>query len=151
MNLRPIDTPRKMPSKGAIASYWYRVTRICDNAWLKENIPIRIVEMNWKKPRCMGCGFSSDAWVPQYRKGTKSWLLKKTWETTYLERHHMVPVSMRGSDNLSNFVLLCYSCHTYAPYVSTRWEALDWLQKCPPFNKILYNYVSTILERMELT
>lgn len=56
---------------------------------------------------------------------------KVCWRCGYerkLYRCHIIPDSLGGKDEPSNFVLLCYQCHEEAPNVEDRQFMWDWIK-----------------------
>lgn len=53
-----------------------------------------------------------------------------------LERCHIIPYSLGGKDEPSNFVLLCSECHQEAPNVESKTFMWDWIKSyhCPFYN-----------------
>lgn len=83
------------PSSKKIAEYWYDQLPkkhnenlfYCNNLWLAE-------------PACQGCGgWSSDSPNPS------------SWDHHALEKAHIIAWSIGGSNEPSNFLLLCRHCH----------------------------------------
>lgn len=57
--------------------------------------------------------------------------LNRCWRCGYerkLERCHIIPRSLGGEDNPSNFVLLCKRCHSENPNVNDPEIMWDWLK-----------------------
>lgn len=88
-----------MPTKRTIAQWW--VDR-------DGRIPVEHDE-----PACFACEYSRDSW---------------TWETSALERCHLVPRQFGGSDEPANLVLLCPACHRAAPDTPDRESMLRWVR-----------------------
>ena len=66
----------------------------------------------------MGC--DSDQWH------------KRCWRCGYvrdLERCHIIPRSLNGTDTPDNFVLLCNECHQEAPNVNDKDYMMQWIKK----------------------
>jgi hypothetical protein len=90
-----------LPSRAAIAAYW-------------STVPVKWNDgtthpMEHNDEGCWACGWDVDAC------GT-------------LERAHLVPRSLGGSDEPSNLVLLCRSCHRKAPNTDDAQYMLDWVR-----------------------
>ena len=104
-------------------------------------------------PCCFVCGWYSEHWV----KVTP----KASWERATLERAHIVPRSLGGSDDASNVILLCSPCHRdspdwHDPSAMARWiagrpdraskeveEFSDWAKaalEVPEFQALLAEY-----------
>lgn len=101
-------------------------------------------------PCCFACGWHSERWT----KATP----RASWERATLERAHIVPSSLGGSDDASNVILLCSPCHHDSPdwpdpSAMARWiaerpdraskeveEVSDWLdalKQVPEFSEAL--------------
>lgn len=99
---------------------------------------------------CFTCGWYSERWA----KATA----KSCWERATLERAHIVPASLGGSDDAANVILLCAPCHRdspdwHDPSAMAEWIAMrpdrsskeiedmsDWcaaLQQVPEFRDVL--------------
>jgi hypothetical protein len=50
-------------------------------------------------------------------------------ETSRLQKCHIVPSSLGGSDSASNFVPLCSLCHDESPDVNDPLEMLQWMKQ----------------------
>jgi len=85
-----------MPSKKDIAEYW------------KNNMPYNEMELNfdWADAEfcCWNCG------EDKRRKERAN-----RYDLARLERCHIQPKQFKGSNDPSNFVLLCKQCHSQAP------------------------------------
>ena len=57
---------------------------------------------------------------------------RRCWRCGYirnLERCHIIPRSLNGSDTPENYVLLCNECHQEAPNVSDKNYMIEWIKK----------------------
>ena len=117
---------RKTPPKHhEIAEYWM-------NNW-KEYTFTPAIDIG--EPSCFGCGIFDNGW--DYNPDSKkrdTW--QKCWESTKgkLERAHIIPHSLDGSNDVSNYVLLCKKCHSSAPNVKDREYFLSWVKKVTRMN-----------------
>jgi hypothetical protein len=101
-----------LPSKAAIFRAWMR--------WLDEN------GIDWGEPCCWACG---EFWWGRYDPNPRSRPddLGKIWEAAKpLERCHIIPRSLGGSDDPENLFLLCIDCHDRAPNTTSREAFLQW-------------------------
>lgn len=102
-----------MPTNGEIFEYW--------KDWLNDN------GFDWGEPSCWACrrwwGTKYDTQNPK-----TSWdEIKKLWnKVTPLQRCHIIPRSLGGTDNPSNLFLMCRDCHDKAPDTSSREKFLLW-------------------------
>lgn len=71
------------------------------------------------EPCCFACGWYSEHWD----KPTP----RSSWERAALERAHIVPSSLGGSDDLDNLILLCGPCHKESPDWSDASEMARWI------------------------
>lgn len=77
------------------------------------------------EPNCFACS----AWG---RYDAQAWGREHTWERgVTLERAHVVPRSLGGSDEPENIVLLCYDCHLAAPDTAEAQYMWRWLAAHP--------------------
>lgn len=104
-------------------------------------------------PCCFACDWHSERW----NKATP----RASWERATLERAHIVPRSLDGSDDASNVILLCSPCHRdspdwHDPSAMARWiaerpdraskeveELGDWARaalEVPEFQALLAEY-----------
>jgi len=103
-----------LPSKSEIFEYW-------KNRFEKLGLFV-----DWGEPGCWACGFHYDAKY-DVRSSHPSWSrVLACWEKTPLQRCHIVPRSLGGSDKVSNLFLMCRECHDLAPNTTSRKVFLDW-------------------------
>jgi hypothetical protein len=77
------------------------------------------------EPDCFACG----AWG---RYDAEAWGREHTWgRGVTLERAHVVPRSLGGSDEPENIVLLCHECHLAAPDTAEARYMWQWLAAYP--------------------
>lgn len=103
-----------LPSKAEIFEYWKTS---------KEYIII-----DWYEPSCWACG---EWWGGIYdidleKEGTGAHVRKKIWNRVPLQRCHIVPKSLGGTNDLSNLFLMCKDCHDLAPNTKSRELFLTW-------------------------
>lgn len=105
-----------LPSKALIFDHW------------KDRFREIGIFIDWGEPSCWACGFhygskydikSSDASMPQILDG---------WERMPLQRCHIVPRSLGGTDELSNLFLMCRECHDLAPNTSIPEVFFEWVR-----------------------
>lgn len=90
--------------------------------WLDEN------GIDLGDPCCWACG---GFWWGRYDPGpgSRSDDLGKIWDAAKpLERCHIVPRSLGGSDEPENLFLLCLECHDRAPNTTSREAFLQWVK-----------------------
>jgi hypothetical protein len=71
-------------------------------------------------PCCFACGWFSERW-------TEGRSPRKAWERATLERAHIVPAGLGGSNAASNIILLCSPCHRDSPDWHDPWEMAVWI------------------------
>jgi hypothetical protein len=75
------------------------------------------------QPYCWAC---DQIWHGIYdRKRGEYW---KAWERAPLQKCHIVPKSLGGSFEPSNFVLMCKECHDLAPNTNSPEIFFEWLK-----------------------
>jgi HNH endonuclease len=63
--------------------------------------------------------------------------LKRIWDDSRLERAHIVPYSLGGSNHVSNYLLLCKQCHKDAPDTANPRFMLQWAQRRDSYGTIV--------------
>jgi len=74
-------------------------------------------------PCCFACGWFSERWSRPTQKAS--------WERATLERAHIIPSSLGGSDDASNVILLCAPCHRDSPDWPDPSEMARWIAARP--------------------
>ncbi len=100
-----------VPTKWALAQYWVDVSGHEVFAPHLEDLA---------HPCCFACGWFSERWMDGRSP-------KAGWERATLERAHIVPAGLGGSDGAANIVLLCAPCHREAPDWHDPWEMAVWI------------------------
>jgi hypothetical protein len=101
---------KNAPSKKKIVSWWI------------DNYEVESLEENGHLGRGHECGMGAD--MSEWEE--RCWCCGRLED---LERCHIVPHSVGGSNHPSNFVLLCYSCHIDAPNVNDKHEMWRYIYK----------------------
>ena len=71
--------------------------------------------IDWGEPSCWACGFHYDAKY-DIRRSDASWdEILSCCEKIPLQRCHIVPRSLGGTNEVSNLFLMCRECHDRAP------------------------------------
>jgi len=99
------------PSRKRIAEYW------CSEEALHELVMFPALLTDPEEPECQACGYYAVSWP--------------NWNSSKLERAHILARSAGGSWDTSNFLLLCRSCHQEAPMTNDRNHMLQWAQTRP--------------------
>lgn len=103
------------PTKWAIAQYW---------AGAPLGHEVFAPHLNIDDPCCFACGWFSERW----KEGRSA---RKAWERARLERAHIIPASLDGSDGADNIILLCNPCHQESPDWADPWEMARWISTRP--------------------
>lgn len=104
------------PSKWVIAQYWAASTELDREVFA----PYLSID----DPCCFACGWFSERW----KNGCST---KKAWERARLERAHVIPAGLGGSNKPDNIILLCTPCHEESPDWFDPWEMAIWISKRP--------------------
>jgi hypothetical protein len=75
-------------------------------------------------PCCFACGWFSERW----KSGRSP---RTAWERARLERAHIIPAGLGGSNGADNIILLCTACHEESPDWFDPWEMALWISKRP--------------------
>lgn len=87
-----------VPTKWQIAQHWNGSPDRASFAPMLETLD---------HPCCFACAWYSERWVKETPKSS--------WERATLERAHIIPASLGGSDGAANLILLCAPCHRDSP------------------------------------
>lgn len=108
-----------MPSKAEIFKYW--------KDWLNES---QSNWVDWGEPSCWACG---KWWGTNYDLNKPNLSLDeicKNWNRVReLQRCHIIPRSLGGTDEPSNLFLMCKECHDHAPNTTSRKMFMKWVEK----------------------
>lgn len=111
MKRPPVDD---LPAKSQIFGYWKE--RLGEHGFL----------IDWGEPSCWVCG---------YRYGTKydikrpdaDWSeIFKRWDAIPLQRCHIIPRALGGTNDCANLFLMCRECHDRAPNTSIAGVFFEW-------------------------
>lgn len=103
-----------LPSKGQIFEYW------------RERLTDIGVLIDWGEPSCWACGYHYNAKY-DIKSPHASWQeILDGWEKMPLQRCHIVPRSLGGSDEVQNLFLMCRECHDLAPNTSMPDIFFEW-------------------------
>ncbi|MEU2167918.1 HNH endonuclease [Micromonospora chersina] len=81
--------------------------------WLKNQdaaIPDKVFVYDLGEPSCFACGWYDDS-RPTYPEVS----LARAWAKSRLQRAHLTPHALGGSNHPSNYLMLCKQCHDEAP------------------------------------
>lgn len=102
-----------MPTKWAVAQYWAGEPR---------GQEVFAPHLDIDEPCCFACGWFSERW-------TDGRSARRAWERARLERAHIVPAGLGGSNEADNLILLCAPCHEESPDWFNPWEMAIWISK----------------------
>lgn len=103
------------PAKWTIAQHW------------AEDLTGREVfapHLDIDSPCCFACGWFSERW-------TEGRSVRMAWERATLERAHIIPAGLGGSNRAGNIILLCAPCHRESPDWDEPWEMAVWISNRP--------------------
>lgn len=108
-----VDT---LPSKAEIFSHWHE--KLYDvGAWI-----------DWGEPSCWDCGFHYGSKY-DIKSADASWeQILAGWDRMPLQRCHIVPRSLGGTDEPSNLFLMCRECHDLAPNTAVPDIFFQWIR-----------------------
>lgn len=112
MSMRDVDST--LPSKTEIVVYW------------RDCLHLKGIWIDWGEPSCWACGWG---WSGRYdcKHADASWeQMLRGWERAPLQRCHILPRSLGGSDDASNLLLMCRECHDLAPNTSNTAFFFSW-------------------------
>ncbi|MEU8186030.1 HNH endonuclease [Micromonospora carbonacea] len=96
------------------------------------------------EPACFACKWRDDR-APLH----PSVSISDAWIRSKLERAHLVPHALGGSDyDLSNFVMLCQSCHKAAPDWRDPGVMLRWVRNRKHYLVVRYEEIVTTWESL---
>lgn len=100
-----------IPSKATIFRHWA--------TWYE-----RARRGAWGEPSCWACGWYGGTRYDA--KGGTAADIDAAWNAVPLQRCHIVPRSLGGSDVADNLFLMCAECHDRAPNTQSREAFLSW-------------------------
>jgi hypothetical protein len=122
-----------VPSVEEVLRYWYERQ--------KDPTPVRLF-IDIGEPTCWACDYF---WWGRHDVGSSAatWSeCVKAWKAAPLQRCHIVPSSLGGTDDPSNIFLMCAECHDLAPCTSVPDVFFKWVEK-----QSFYNRESAIFKR----
>lgn len=108
---RPADD---LPSKIEIFEYW------------KDRLDQLGFFVDWGEPSCWVCGFHYRTKYDIKRSNSPWYQVLKCWEKIPLQRCHIVPRSLGGSNKPDNIFLMCRECHDTQPNSSIPEIFFEW-------------------------
>jgi HNH endonuclease len=105
-----------LPSKAQIFSHW------------KDRFPDIGIFVDWGEPSCWACGFHYSTKY-DVRSSDAGWKkILNGWDRVPLQRCHIVPRSLGGTDEPSNLFLMCRECHDLAPNTALPKIFFEWVR-----------------------
>jgi hypothetical protein len=121
------DRTRKYKTHSKIARYWMQ--------WEIDNKQVPpFGDFDWGEPSCMACKYSNEEWEAKTEARKHKLNMENldhvswTWNDTTLERCHIVPRYMGGSDDVENLVLMCGKCHAQHPDWAEPEKTFAWMR-----------------------
>ena len=116
----------KLPSRLAIQRYWIETD-------------VSLTSCDEFELSCFGCG----EWFNGRYDGDP--------EKTPLDRAHIIPKSHGGTNDVSNIVLLCKTCHRDAPMYGTKDDFISWLNSRESISNRDYTGLGLELGKLGIT
>ena len=92
-----------LPAKSEIFDYW------------KSRLSEHGIFIDWGEPGCWACGFHYGDKYDIRNSNAGRDAIFRCWDRIPLQRCHIVPRSLGGSDSPDNLFLMCRECHDHAP------------------------------------
>lgn len=114
--LTQINPPKRqpLPTMSDILAYWGKNQ---DDLYTKTGYLLDRGE-----PTCWAC---NDTFEGRFDQGNTR---RARWENSPLQRCHIVPDSLGGSNDPSNFVLMCRTCHDLSPDTTSPEILFAWMR-----------------------
>ena len=103
-----------LPSKGQIFEFW------------KERLPELGFFIDWGEPGCWASGFHYGTRYDVKRSDAGWCEIFRCWNGIPLQRCHIVPRSIGGTDDVANLFLMCRECHDQAPNTAIPDIFFEW-------------------------
>ena len=147
-----------MPKNSVIAKYW-----LCSTLGEKEykdmsDFEKKLAQQDIGEPSCWACGRYEDNnnydyvhWGENEPIGKESLTrCLSSWnKASFLERCHIIPKSLGGTDDASNLLLLCKPCHKESPDLKNPKYIKRWVAEKENFQKELYHSLANMLKYEE--
>jgi hypothetical protein len=92
-----------LPPKSQVFDHW------------RDRLPKLGILIDWGEPGCWACGFHYDSKYDIKRPDASWEQILKCWDKIPLQRCHVVPGSLGGTNEVGNLFLMCRECHDLAP------------------------------------
>jgi hypothetical protein len=123
-----------LPSKSHIFDYW------------KDRLDQLGFLIDWGEPACWACGFHYGTKYDVRRPDVGWDKILQCWNNIPLQRCHIIPRSLGGTDHASNLFLMCRECHDLAPNTNIPEIFFEWARRqnsdAREFSKILAAFES---------
>jgi hypothetical protein len=103
-----------LPPKRLIFDYW------------KDRLGELRLLIDWGEPSCWACGFHYGSKYDVKRSDASWEEILRCWDRIPLQRCHVIPKSLGGSDKVENLFLMCRECHDTAPNTAIPVIFFDW-------------------------
>ena len=103
-----------LPLKSEIVDHW------------KDRLPKLGITIDWRQPGCWACGFHYGARYGIKRPDANWQEILRCWNNIPLQRCHIVPRSLGGTNDVANLFLMCRECHDLAPNTSMAEIFFEW-------------------------
>jgi hypothetical protein len=105
-----------LPSKAQIFNHW------------KDRFPDIGIFVDWGEPSCWSCNFHYSSKY-DIKSSDASWTkILIGWERIPLQRCHIIPRSLSGTDDPSNLFLMCRECHDLQPNTAHPEIFFEWVR-----------------------
>lgn len=105
------------PSGWDVAHHWMK--RLDELITNKSPVAMKVMSLEVDSPSCFAC----EKVARHKHKGTP----KKVWDSSTLERAHVIARSTGGAMSADNLVMLCRDCHDEAPMTNDASVMLRWI------------------------
>jgi hypothetical protein len=103
-----------LPSKSQIFDHW------------KDRLAGFGISIHWREPCCWACGFNYGARYRIKRPDVGWREVLRRWDDIPLQRCHIIPRSLGGTNEVANLFLMCRECHDLAPNTSILEIFFEW-------------------------
>jgi hypothetical protein len=103
-----------LPLKSQIVDHW------------KDRLPGLGITIDWRQPGCWACGFHYGTRYVIKRSDASWHEILRCWDNIPLQRCHIVPRSLGGTNDVANLFLMCRECHDLAPNTSILEIFFEW-------------------------
>lgn len=103
-----------LPPKSQIFDHW------------KDRLPTLGILIDWGEPGCWACRFHYGTKYDVKRSNADWSEILRGWDRIPLQRCHVVPRSLGGTDDADNLFLMCRECHDLAPNTSIPAILFEW-------------------------